>query len=108
RSASCSPPFAHALAMMAAHLASTRTSNQYLLDRSQARTLALGLVLLLATGLRIAYLLDLWASPLFLVNALRGLAMGTYYPFGLTFASGQLPDASTPFFESPGYPLVLA
>jgi 4-amino-4-deoxy-L-arabinose transferase-like glycosyltransferase len=94
--------------MTAAQLASTRPANQDLLDRSQARTLALGLVLLLATGLRIAYLLDLWASPLFLVNALRGLDMGTYYQLGLTFASGQLPDASTPFFQAPGYPLVLA
>ncbi|MDQ6671064.1 MAG: glycosyltransferase family 39 protein [Chloroflexota bacterium] len=72
------------------------------------RTLTLGLVLLLATALRIAYLLDVWASPLFLMNALRGLDMGTYYQYALTFASGQLPDGATPFFQAPGYPLVLA
>jgi 4-amino-4-deoxy-L-arabinose transferase-like glycosyltransferase len=54
------------------------------------------------------YLLDLWASPLFLMNALRGLDMGTYYQFALTFASGHLPDGANPFFQAPGYPLVLA
>jgi 4-amino-4-deoxy-L-arabinose transferase-like glycosyltransferase len=94
--------------MTAVQLASARTANQGLLEGSQARTLALGLVLLLAAALRIAYLLDLWASPLFLLNALRGLDMGTYYQFGLTFARGQLPDAATPFFQAPGYPLALA
>jgi len=74
----------------------------------RAHTLALGLVLLVAAVLRLAYLLGLWASPLFLVNALRGLDMATYYQLALTFASGQPMDTATPFFQAPGYPLVLA
>jgi len=70
-------------------------------------TVALGGVLLLAAGLRLAYLIALWQSPLFLLNALPGLDMATYFSVGQAFAAGRLPQVGAPLFQAPLYPLLL-
>jgi 4-amino-4-deoxy-L-arabinose transferase-like glycosyltransferase len=68
----------------------------------------LGLILLIAACLRLAYLIALWASPLFLLNGIRGLDMATYYSMAELFARAQLPDPPAPFFQAPLYPVFLA
>jgi 4-amino-4-deoxy-L-arabinose transferase-like glycosyltransferase len=68
----------------------------------------LGGVLVAAAALRLAYLVELWRSPLFWLNVLPGLDMATYFADGQAFATGRLPEPGAPLFQAPLYPLLLA